>query len=128
VTLRNLLFVAPLLLAACTDLGQPQGPGTFTATLRSPNGLEGAAVVLLVGEGVLGVDPGGDTEAYTVTSGGTTRIVLINKSGGTLAFDVAMADLSRPPLALVREVAGPDDELRTDLAQYRVEFSLEPGR
>jgi hypothetical protein len=68
VSLRRLLFVAPLLLAACADIGQPQGPGTVTATLRSPNGHEGAALVILIGEGVLGVLPVGDTEAMSESS------------------------------------------------------------
>ena len=63
----------------------------------------------------------GDTEAYAVTSGQTTRIVLINQSGGALTFGVNVEDVSRPLVALVREVAGPDDMLRSDLAGYRVE-------
>ena len=117
------LLVLVLVLAACTDSAQPSGPGTLTATLRGPNGDEGAAVLALIGEGVLGVVAVGDTEAYATRSGETTRIVLINQSGGTLGFDVAVADVSRSVVALVGEVAGPDDELRSDLSEYRVEFS-----
>jgi hypothetical protein len=127
VSVRNLLIGAVLVLAACTDIGQPRGPGSFTGTLYSPSGDEGAAVLLLVGEGVLAVTAVGDTEAHASTVGETTRIVLISQSGGTLGFDVLMANLSQPLVALVREVAGPDDELRADLSEYRVEFSAELG-
>jgi streptogramin lyase len=78
-------------------------------------------VLLLVGEGVGEVRPAaGDTEVYAVVSGEQTRVVLIDQSGGTLAFDVAMTDMTRPLTAIVQEVAGPDDRLRGDLSDYRV--------
>jgi hypothetical protein len=115
--------MALLGVAACVDAAPPLGPGTVTATLHSPNGAEGAAVLQLVGEGVVSVEAVGDTEVYAVTSAYETRVVLVNQVGGTLAFQVALADLGRPPVSLVREVAGPDDELRGDLSDYRVELS-----
>lgn len=121
-SVRGVVLLAALALSGCTDIGPTRGPGKLAATLRSPSGDEGAAVLSLLGEGVLEVTKVGETEVYAVASGLTTRVVLINQSGGTLAFEVAVADVGRPVLALVREVAGPDDELRSDLSEYRVEF------
>lgn len=118
---RRAMLVAGLVLAACSDGGPGPGPGTLTATLRSPNGDEGAAVILLVGEGVTGVGAVGDTEVHATTSGDETHVVLINQRGGRLAFTLDVEDLRRPPLALVTEVAGPDDALRSDLERYSVE-------
>lgn len=116
------VLIGALALAACTDLGPMRGAGTLTATLRSPNGSEGAAVLLLEGGGVLGVTAVGDTEAFALTSGEKTRVVLINQAGGLLAFSVAVSEVSQPLVAFVGEVAGPDDRLRSDLSEYRVEF------
>jgi hypothetical protein len=122
VTLRRAALVASLVLAACTDVGPGRGPGTLTATLRSPNGDEGAAVVLLVGEGVVGVNPLGATEAYSVVSRAATRVVLINQAGGSLSFELEVADLRQPVVGLVQQVAGPTDALRSDVSAYRLEF------
>lgn len=121
--LRRSLFGVALVLAACTDAAPLLGPGTLTATLRSPNGPEGAAVLLLVGEGVAAVSSAGGAEAHSFSTGQATRVVLIHPDGGSLSFDVEMADRSRPPVAVIREVAGPDDRLRSDLTGYRLEFS-----
>lgn len=119
---RRSALVAALLLAACTDHGPPSGPGSLTATLRSPNGPEGAAVLLLAGEGVQEVLPVGDTEVYSTMSGTETHVVLVNQTGGTLAFRVTVADRRRPLVPVVTEVAGPDDALRADLGGYAVEI------
>ena len=115
--------LAVVLFAACTDQHQLPGPGTLTATLRSPNGPEGAAVVLLAGEGVSQILPVGDTEAHFSASGDETRVVLVNQAGGTLAFEVLVLDRDHPPVGIVTEVAGPDDALRASLAGYFLEIT-----
>ena len=79
-------------------------------------------MLLLAGEGVLDVGPVGETEVYAERAGSETRVVLIHPSGGTLAFELLMADLSRAPVPVIVEVAGPDDELRA-LDGYRVVLS-----
>lgn len=122
-SLRRTALIAALALTACTDAGPRPGPGTITATLRSPNGDEGAAVLLLAGEGVTRVEPVGDTEVHASTSGDETRVVLINQLGGTLAFEVSVANLRGSLVADLIQVAGPDDALRTDLSGYRVELA-----
>lgn len=94
----------------------------MTATLISPNGPEGAALVILVGDGVGDVTPVGNTEVFARAGSSTTRIVLIHQAGGELSFRVAVADTTQPPEAVVQEVAGPDDELRAALTEYSLEF------
>lgn len=118
------LLLASLLasLAACSDGSGKWGPGTLTATLESPNGAEGAAVLLLVGDGVRAIRALGGVETYAGASTEGTRLVVIDRAGGTLSFEVTIEDLGRPPLAVVEQVAGPDDELRADLSGYRVEL------
>jgi hypothetical protein len=120
---RRALLAGALALAACIDAGPRVGPGTMRVTVTSPHGDEGAAVLLLIGEGLLDAQGLGETEVFAETEGETTRVVLIHPTGGTLAFEVEMVDLSRPLVAIVREVAGPDDALRGDLAGYGVALS-----
>lgn len=103
-------------------MGPVSGPGTVSATLVSPHGAEGAAVVLLFGEGIGEAMGDGDTELYRFDASGTTRLVLLSQTGGELVFRVEVADTTRLPRALVQQVAGPDDELRADPAAYRLEL------
>ena len=117
------LLVLLLLAAACSDEAPVSGPGTMTATLRGPNGSEGAAVLALLGDGVGAVTSVGATEAYARAGDSQLRIVLVNLSGGELAFRVAVPDTTEPPAFVIEEVAGPDDALRTDLDAYVLEFS-----
>lgn len=119
--LRFVLLLALVVVAACTDEGPRSGPGTLTATLVSPNGAEGAAVVVLVGDAgaVTGL---GDTEAHAFAGADGTRVVLINQAGGELAFRVAVADTTQPPSPIVQEVAAPDDSRRASVTGYSVAF------
>lgn len=118
------LLTAALVLAACsTDEGPQSGPGTMTATLSSPNGAEGAAVVTLLGDDIGAISAVGGTEVHSRAGDSSVRIVLINEAGGELAFQVAVADTTQPPSTVVVEVAGPDDELRPTVDGYTVEFA-----
>ena len=110
------------LLAACADEGPVSGPGTMTATVVSPNGPEGAALVILLGDGVGAITPVGDTEVYSYSGNSATHVVLINQVGGDLSFQVAVADTTQLPAAVVQEVAGPDDEQRTVISAYELGF------
>lgn len=121
---RRLLsaLIAIAALAACSDEGPVSGPGTLTASLVGPNGAEGAALVVVSGEGVGEITAVGDTEVFSEAEVGRSRLVLINQVGGDLIFRVAVADTTVLPTFLIEQVAGPDDALRADLAAYSVEF------
>lgn len=121
---RLLAFcIAASVLAACSDEGPVSGPGTMTATLVGPNGAEGAAVLGLLGDGLGDVSAVGTTEVYARAGDNSTQIVLINQNGGSLTFQIAVADTTQPPAAVVHQVAGPDDALRSSVDGYSVEFS-----
>lgn len=115
--------LAMAVAAGCADQGPVSGPGKLIGTLVSPNGAEGAAHVVLLGDGVEAVSALGEAELHNYRSAGDeTHLVLIHPTGGALAFQVVVADTTRPPTALVQQVAGPDDELRANLDSYRVEL------
>ena len=118
---RLLLALSVFLWAACSDHGPVADSELLTATLVSPNGAEGAAVIVLY-DVRGGIAPVGDTELYQSHGDVLTRLVLINQVGGTLSFAVEVFAVGSPPVAVVLEVAGPDDELRASLSGYRVEF------
>ncbi len=118
---RFATFLALSLLVACTDQSPP-GPGILTATLKSPNGAEGAAVVVLMGPGIGEVTPVGSNQLYSNSSLDEVRIVLINQNDGTLAFRVEVADTTIEPAAIVEEVANPDNLIRSTLDGYQLEF------
>lgn len=120
---RRLLVVAAVALGACLDSGGPPRPGTLTVALRSPHGDEGAAVLFFPGEDLSDVRSGSDVEAYASAAPDGTRVVLVSRAGGTLSFDVRVSDVERLPVGVVREVAGPDDALRTDVSGYALEIS-----
>ena len=111
------------LLAACGEDPPTPGPGTLTATLVSPNGDEGAAVVALFGDGIQSVSAVAPTEAFPRLDDDGARVVLINQAGGLLEFQVALADTLQKPDVTIVEVAGPDDALRSNAEAYTLEFT-----
>ena len=120
--LRQYLVAFTLIaLAACADQAPP-GSGTLTATLVSPNGAEGSALIVLIGPGIGEISPLGDTELYSHAADGSAQVLLINQVGGELAFLVALADTTAKPEWVVEEVAGPDDELRLLTGDYELEL------
>lgn len=111
-----------VLLAACTDQSPVSAPGTFTARLVSPYGAEGAAVITLVGEGIGEATGLGDVQIFRSDGSGVTTLVVVSPGGGDLSFELEVADTTRLPNATVQQVAGPDDELRTNVPSgYRME-------
>lgn len=112
---------ALLTLAACGDALPISGPGTLTAVLVSPNGDEGAAVISFAGTGVGAIGPVSG-EVFSRVDGNSVTVVVINEPGGQLSFSVALTDTLQKPVASIEQVAAPDDELRTTLSGYVVEF------
>lgn len=115
------LLAAALTAVACTDEGPVPGPGTLTATLVSPNGAEGAALVSFFGPGI-GEVVGSSGVVHWERHADTLLAVLLDEEGGELAFAVSVEDTTRVPTGVVLEVAGPDDQLRPRLDGYALEF------
>ena len=120
--LSRSLTVAALIAvaAACNDSPIP-GPGTLTAVLASPNGDEGAAVISFASAGVGAIGPVSG-EVFSRVDGDSVTVVLVREPGGELAFSIALADTTSLPVGVVKEVAAPNDRLRTTLAGYEVVF------
>jgi hypothetical protein len=118
---RFVAFLCLSLSVACADQSPP-GPGILTATLKSPNGAEGAALVVLMGPGIGEVTPVGNNQLYSSSNLDEVRIVLINQIDGDLAFRVQVADTTMEPTAIVEEVANPDNKIRLTLDGYQLEF------
>jgi hypothetical protein len=123
-SVRAVLVAAALAATACGDEGPVSEPGTLTASVVSPNGDEGAAVVLLLGDGIGTISSFGDTEAWAEArpEESQARVVLVHPTGGILTFQVAVEDVTEPPSVVIEEVAGPDDALRADVSTYMLEF------
>lgn len=120
-TIRLLLatFVA-VFVGACGDQGPVPAAGTFAVTVVSPNGAEGAAVVVLVGEGLREASAV-EGRVFSDRRGDTLRVVVAQEPAGTLQFLIAVDDTTQRPTGSVLEVAGPDDQLRPALAGYVLE-------
>lgn len=120
--LATLLAGAVLLSAACGDTGPESGPGTLTATVVSPNGAEGAAMVEFFGPGIVDVAPL-DGRMFSERRGDTVRVVLVRDGdAGDLRFTLTVADTTQLFTGTVLEVAGPDDALRPGVSTYSLEI------
>jgi hypothetical protein len=117
---RLFAVLAVALLVACGDSGPEAGPGVLTATVVSPHGAEGSAVVSIFGPGIGDLTPLGG-RLFEWRRADTVRVVLANDEGGDLAFAVAVADTTQPPVGVVLQVADAQDRLRDVLTGYELE-------
>lgn len=124
VTLERVGVAMLIALAASCDSGPtgPSGPGQLDALLISPNGAEAAAVLQLTGTGIGAIEVEGGN-LFRETDGNATRIVVILDEPGNVRFKVHVAERSEPPGVLVLEVADGNNEVRSQLGAYRVEFT-----
>lgn len=122
-TIRFLLLatLACAGLAGCDRSTDPGGPGTLTASLISPNGQEGAAILDVIGE-VETVSSTSDVRAFSSATATGTRVIVVRDSPGPLSVRLRVPDVSRPPQVSVVEVADGDDRIRASLNGYRVEL------
>lgn len=104
--------------AGCSD----GGPGTLTVTVEAPEAL-GAVAVEVVGQGVLGFEGVGTTEAYggvvSARQQARHRVVVVDPTGAaTLRFGIRVEGVGSewPPLQVV-SAAGTDDveRITTDI-------------
>ena len=112
-------------VAACGDDPTAGDPvrGEMRATLVSPNGAEGSAVLEVVSGALLDVaapEPG--VRVYWSQGG---KVVVLRRAPGQIAFRLLAADVNQPPELRVVEVGAPDDALRDDLSGYTV--AVTPG-
>lgn len=109
-----------LALFACSDEGpRPAEPGVVTVTLTSPAGPEGAALFNAAGEvGDLTMVGG---QAFARVDGSVTRVAMVAHEPGTLSVRMEVANVHEPPTLTLVQVAGPDDQLRANLAGYSLE-------
>jgi hypothetical protein len=126
ITVRASLALGVLLAAGAAGCGEdPTGgqtpiPGEMIATLASPVGAEGSAVLEVSSGTVTGVtsdDP--DLLVYLVATH-PVRIVAVRGIPGAVVFQVGTDDVTRPPELRVADVGGPDDALRVSLGGYSV--------
>lgn len=111
--------VALALASGCADEPIP-GPGVLTVTVESPNGVEGAALLKLVGSDILKITATVG-RAFAEYHGDTVMVVVVDEAGGKLHFGVEVADTTRKPVATLLDVSGPDDQLRS-LRGYSVDI------
>jgi hypothetical protein len=127
--LRPLASSLPRLLVAvlALSLGCVSVPGEpisrkLNATLVSPNGDEGAALIELTGSG-LGELTVREGRAFTAGTEQSVRAVIVLDEPGKRRFQIEMDDPNAAISATVLEVADGDNEVRASLAGYDVEFA-----
>jgi len=120
---RALILTAGLVVASgCGDAAPVSAPGTLTATLESPNGAEGAALIHLIGAGVSFLEPlTGDL--HTSVLGDTTKVLVLLDAPGEIAFLLNVADTTQPPVATLLQVADGQNQIRPGLGGYSVRFT-----
>jgi hypothetical protein len=116
----SLLLLAAGAASACNDAPIP-APGTLLAVVESPNGEEGAAVVSFPSAGV-GAITAVSGEVFSRVDGDSVTVVIVHEPGGELSFSVALADTTQRPVGVIKQVAAPNDRLRTTLAGYELVF------
>jgi hypothetical protein len=124
-SIRLALPALLLALAACDGGTEPPEPagGDYAAVLQSPNGAEAAAHLELTGAGIEDVQSSGTAYLASSVVNGGRRVVIVRSQPGTVEFRVRMAEGQRPPAVRVLEVAAPDDQPRSSLSGYQVNFT-----
>ena len=122
-TIRSHISIALVCLAAagCDRSTDPSGPGTLTASVVSPNGAEGAAILDVTGA-VDTVTASADIRAFSSATATGRRVIVVRSNPGELSVRLRVPDVSRPPQVTLVEVAGGDDRLRPSLDGYQVDI------
>ena len=117
-------LLIPTTALGCDFLGLsgPSGPGALHANVVSPNAFDGAAVLEITGGLGLGSITSDDGEVFYERDGGTTRLVIILEDPGPITFQIRVDDVAELPSATVIQVADGNNELRTSLSGYDIEW------
>jgi len=101
----------------CSDGAGNGGPGKLTYRLDSPNGDEAGFLVEISGA-LTGVPwaPGARSEALDMD--GKVILAVVAQEPGQLQLVLAVEDKEDPPDLLILQVVGPDNRLRSNLADY----------
>jgi hypothetical protein len=112
-----------VLAAACSDARGPSGPGSYTVAIEGGDVPAGAAVVELLGPGILGVESVGSARVYStpLPSRDGIRVVVVVPGEFELGFRVLVSDLAlAPPRGDVVEAAGMDNTPSLAPSTYQV--------
>jgi len=111
-------------IAGCDILGLsgPSGPGELVANLLSPYPAEGAAVLEVSGVVGLGPVTADNGEVFYEADGSITRVVVILDDPGQIALHIRTQDVADLPTVTVVQVASGNNELRSSLDGYDVEW------
>lgn len=113
-----------LVIGGCDDTPSVPEPGRATLTLRAPEGrAEGAAVLRISGGSIASPAVAGG-EVFTRAGVGSTDVVVVLDTPGTISVTFQVDDLGALPSAQVLQVSGPSDDLRPSLQGYAVTVTL----
>lgn len=121
-------LAAALALAACGDggTGSAAAGGEYIATLESPNGPEGAAILEIPDQGVEAITASAAALFRNRISGGH-RLVLVREPAGPIQFRVRLAEGNDFPEVRVMEVVDGQDRRRPSTEGYEVSFTRTRG-
>ena len=129
---KNARILATVVSALCLSvaatgcdflgLSGPSGPGELHANIVSQNAFDGAAVIEITGGSGLTWITSDDGEVVYEHDGSTTRLVVILDDPGPITFRIRVDDVAELPSATVIQVADGDNELRTSLSDYEIEW------
>ena len=117
-----LLISATALGCDFLGLSGPSGPGELHANIVSANAFDGAAVIEITGGLGIGTITSDNGEVFYQNDGGTTRLVVILDDPGPITFQVRVEDVAELPAATVVQVADGNNELRTSVSDYEIEW------
>jgi hypothetical protein len=112
-------------VAGCDFLGLsgPSGPGELHANVvASGVANDGAAVLELTGVTGLGSINSDDGDVFYERDGNTTRVVVVLREPGLITFFMRVEDVSEIPSLTVVQVADGNNELRSSISDYDVEW------
>jgi hypothetical protein len=100
----------------------PKGPGAFEVSLVSPNGVEGSAVLSMGGGTELGEITATDGEVYFHHADGSSKVIVLLDTPGSIRFRVETQDVADLPSVAVEQVADDENELRTSVSGYQIQI------